>query len=65
MSDTPKPDSRAGNTIVIAAAILAAVRLSKAEKLEFTPKVLSEIASCIATAKRIYEKTKLMFPEMF
>lgn len=56
---------RAGNTIVIAAAIIAAVRLAREEKLESSPRIVSRIADSVRLAYQIYAKVKTNYPELF
>jgi len=57
--------NRAGNTIVIAAAIIAAVRLAREEKIGNTPRVVSRLSESIALAMRIYKTVQMDYPDLF
>ena len=57
--------NRAGNTIVIAAAVIAAVRLAREEKWDNSPRIFSRIADSVRLAYQIYSKVKTSYPELF
>lgn len=57
--------SKAGNTIVIAASVIAAVHLAREDKLTRTPKVVATISDSVALAKAIYESAAKTYPELF
>ena len=59
------PVSRAGNTVVIAAAIIAAVRLAREETIGNTPRVVSRLSESIALAMRIYKTVQMDYPDLF
>ena len=57
--------SKPGNTIVIAAAVIAAIRLAREDKILNTPKVVATIGDSLSLARQIYERAVKAFPEMF
>jgi hypothetical protein len=57
--------AKTGNTIVIAAAIIAAVRLARVESLSSSPKVVATIADAVSLARKIYDNASKVYPELF
>jgi hypothetical protein len=57
--------SKAGNTVVIAASVIAAIRLARTETLGSSPKVHITIAESLSLAHRIYQKAKEEYPSLF
>jgi len=57
--------SKPGNTIVIAAAFIAAVRLAREDKILNTPKVAATVGDALALARVIYERAVRAYPELF
>jgi hypothetical protein len=57
--------SKGGNTIVIAASLIATVRLARVDNLSRTPKVVATISDSIRLAKEIYESAERIYPELF
>jgi hypothetical protein len=57
--------SKAGNTVVIAAAVIAAIRLAREDKILNTPKVVATIGDSLALAKTIYDRAIKAYPELF
>jgi hypothetical protein len=55
---SPQVNSKTGNTIVNAAAIIAAVRLAREPELGNSPRVLSAISQSVALAERIYRRVR-------
>ena len=57
--------SKAGPTIVIAAAVIAAIRLAREDKLTGTPKSVATVSDALTLARQIYDRALKAFPEMF
>jgi hypothetical protein len=57
--------AKAGNTIVIAAAIIAAIRLARVESLSRSPKVVGTISDAVVLARDIYVHASKVYPELF
>lgn len=64
MSSKPDDQHKSGNTIVIAAAFIAAVKLAREENLN-SPRAKSKLEDSITLAHRIYWRTREMFPTLF
>jgi hypothetical protein len=58
------PVSKAGPIIVIAASVIAAIRLVR-EPIGNTPKVAATISDSITLAKMIFDRTARTYPELF
>jgi metal-dependent amidase/aminoacylase/carboxypeptidase family protein len=65
VTETRLTASRSGNTIVIAAAVIAAVRLAREEKWDHSPRIISRIADSVRMAYQIYAKVRTNYPELF
>jgi hypothetical protein len=65
MTEANIPANRSGNTIVIAAAVIAAVRLAREEKWDQSPRIISRIADSVRMAYQIYAKVRTNYPELF
>lgn len=50
---------------MIAAAVIAAIRLAREDKILNTPKAVATIGDSLTLAKQIYERAVKAFPEMF
>ena len=57
--------SKPGNTVVIAAAVIAAIRLARENKILNTPKVVATVGDSLSLARQIYDRALKAFPEMF
>jgi hypothetical protein len=57
--------SKPGNTVVIAASIIAAMRLAREDKILNTPKSVATIADSLALATKIYERAMKEYPNLF
>ena len=56
---------KSGNALVIAASLIAAIRIAKEEKAGVTPNVKSIVASSVNFAWLIYDYATQVHPEMF
>jgi energy-converting hydrogenase Eha subunit E len=57
--------SKAGNTVVIAASVIAAIRLAREDKILNTPKAVATVGDSLVLAKTIYDRAVKTYPELF